>query len=540
MTTITDKKNNGIYYTPSELANFAAKLGIAKVNSSILDPCYGDGALLLAAHKRLRQVGSISPARQIFGYDIAPPGKNLPRNKQNPLFHKGKLRKGTFFSAIKERRNKFDVILMNPPFVRHQLISSVKQKRLRNIVNSSSVLPGTSDLWVYFIIHSLKFIRKGGNLVAILPWSFLYADFAKCVRELLFEKFGTLHVAVLGKRMFERAEERILVVVGGNFGSSSTEVGVHYSFNVPKEEISWTTAQKKTWLGSPWLSLLNSDIQKVLSDLAKNLGFDSLGRFAKTRIGTVTGANNFFILERKAAKRIQLPRKILKPIITHTRDLHKLTIDASDDITHVIVLIPEDFELPQSLKRYIKMGKKKGLHKRYHTEKRLKWYSIPNQKPPDGFLHYMTKEVPFLVLNSNGLLSTNTVHQVEFLDEVDENTKKWIQFSMLTSISQVSAELVGRTYGGGVLKIEPTAAGKIMVYPGNGHSFPEGLRNKLNAYLVKGRRLDAVELADKWIIANLAVSKEDMDFVKECYQNIRGIRLGKNELRPEEGLRRHT
>jgi hypothetical protein len=144
----------------------------------------------------------------------------------------------------------------------------------------------------------------------------------------------------------------------------------------------------------------------------------------------------------------------------------------------------------------------------------------------------MTKEVPFLVLNSNGLLSTNTVHQVEFLDGVDENTKKWIQFSMLTSISQVSVELMGRTYGGGVLKIEPTAAGKIMVYPGNGHRFPEGLQDKLNAYLLKGKKLDAMRVADKWMITNLAAPKEDMDFIRQCYQKIRDIRLGKNRLNP--------
>jgi hypothetical protein len=408
------------------------------------------------------------------------------------------------------------------------LISKANQERLRNVVNSS-IVPGTSDLWVYFIIHSLKFIRQGGNLVAILPWSFLYADFAKCIRKLLLEQFGTLHVVVLGKRMFERAQERILVLIGSSFGSSSTEIGVHYSFNVPKKQISWTTAEKKTWLGSPWLALLNDDIQGVLPDLGKNLGFDSLDHFAKIRIGTVTGANNFFILEREFAKRMGLPRKILKPIITHTKDLRKLNIDSSDGIKHVIMLIPEDFELPQSIRKYIKKGEKEGLDKRYHTEKRVKWYSIPKQEPPDGFLHYMTKEVPFLVLNSNGLLSTNTVHQVTFFEGVDENTRKWIQFSMLTSFSQISVEIVGRTYGGGVLKIEPTAAQKIMVYAGNGHRFPEGVQDKLNAYLLEGKKLNAVELADKWMIANLAVSKEDMEFIKQYYQNIRDIRLGNNK-----------
>lgn len=529
MKTISHKKNNGVYYTPPELANFVAKIGIRNADAKILDPCYGDGALLLAARERLLVLGSTVPAKQLYGYDIIPVSKKARKNRLQGLVYEQNLKERDFFSPISQgAERRFDVILMNPPFVRHHLIPKLRQKYIRSIDDNYLELPMTSDLWVYFLLHSLKFIKENGSLVAILPWSFLYADFAKPVRDLLLEKFRRLRVVVIGQRMFKNAEERILVLQGSGFGSHSSSIGIYYSFNVPKRRICWIPVDVHIWRASPWLSLVNVNIQRILSDVGASLGFDSLSRFAKIRIGTVTGANNFFILEREIAKRMKLPRRILKPIITHTRDLRKLTIDTSDDIKHVIMLIPEDFELPPSLKKHIKRGESEGLNKRYHTQKRVKWYSIPKQKPPDGFLHYMTKEVPFLVLNSNGLLSTNTVHQVEFLDGVDENTKKWIQFSMLTSISQVSVELIGRTYGGGILKIEPTAAGKIMVYAGNGHRFPKGLQEKVNAYLLKGKRLDAMKLADEWMITNLAVPKEDMDFIRQCYQNVRDIRLGVN------------
>ncbi len=528
------EKNNGIFYTPSELASFVANLAISSANSTVLDTCYGEGALLLAAHERLLNLRSTAPNRQLFGYDIALPKEGAQRNQLRRSCLSGfldekNLKKRDFFSPIeRESEERFDVILMNPPFVRHHLIPRERRKTIRSIVGDDARLPMTSDLWAYFVVHSFKFIRKGGYLVSILPWSFLHADFARTVRELLLERFRVLRVVVIGQRMFERAEERILVLIGKGFGFATSDIGIYYSFGVPKKQISWIPVRQKIWRASPWMCLVSSDVHKTLLNVGNSIGFESLSRFAKIQIGTVTGANNFFILKREVAKGMRLPKGILRPIIRHSADLCKLVITASDGIKDAVLLIPEDMKISGPLKEYIKRGERSGVNERYHSRKRVKWYSISIQKPPDGFLHYMTKEVPFLVLNPKDLMCTNTIHQVNFLDGVDENAKKWIQFSMLTSISQLSIELLGRTYGGGVLKIEPTAIKKVLVYPGNGKRFPASLENELNSLLLKGKRREAIELADKWMITNLQVPREDMDFIIKSYRYIRDLRLGKN------------
>ena len=138
----------------------------------------------------------------------------------------------------------------------------------------------------------------------------------------------------------------------------------------------------------------------------------------------------------------------------------------------------------------------------------------------------MTKEVPFIVLNPNGIFSTNTIHELHFLKGVDENTKKWIQFSMFTSISQLSIEFHGRTYGGGILKLEPSAAKKILVYTGNGQPFPKNLYTKLNELLIEGKRREAMSLADNWMATNLKFLKRDLEAIVEYYEKIKSIRLG--------------
>ncbi|MCV5803351.1 SAM-dependent methyltransferase, partial [Escherichia coli] len=57
---------------------------------------------------------------------------------------------------------------------------------------------------------------------------------------------------------------------------------------------------------------------------------------------------------------------------------------------------------------------------------------------------------------------TNSVHRVFFNKGVSFLRKKAISVSLLSSFSQLSAELQGRAYGSGVLKLEPSAAKRIQ------------------------------------------------------------------------------
>lgn len=524
------EKNNGIFYTPPELASFVANLAISSSKSKILDPCYGEGALLLAAQNRLLELNSKNPHKQLYGYDISSPKNEVKKICLQGLLLQKNLKERDFFLENDEDLNlKFDAIVMNPPFVRHHLIPKETQKRIREIIGIDKILPMTSDLWGYFIAHSFKFIREGGSLVAILPWSFLHADFAVKIRKMMIDKFHTLQAVIIGQRMFKKVDERVLILIAKGFSFPTSELDIYYSFCIPKGKISWKEISRENWQNSLWKLLADKNIHNILSELEINHGFKPLGEFAKIRIGTVTGANNFFILDKHVTKRMRIPKRILKPIIRHSSKLRKLAISIADNIHDELLLIPDEMELPSSLEGYIKQGEKDGINNRHHTQNRNKWYSIPKQKPPDGFFHYMAKELPFIIMNPDRILSTNTIHNVDFLNDVDENMTKWIQFSMLTSISQLSIELSGRTYGGGVLKLEPTAASKILVYPGNGECFPIDLESKLNILLSKGKKREAMNLADSWMMENLNLSKDYMTAITTCYITLRDLRLGERD-----------
>jgi adenine-specific DNA-methyltransferase len=525
---LTYERSNGVFHTPKELARFVAELAIKDPRSTILDPCFGEGSLLLAARNRLSEIGSNNPDTQLFGFDIAPSQESLQRSPLRELFQMHKLKQSDFFALTgKEPQCKFGTILMNPPFVRHHFVPKQKLQALQGLMPEDIKLPLTSDLWAYFVLHALRFMQEKGGMAAILPWSLMYADYARPVRELLVGRFQKVKVVLMGQQLFDGAEQRILVLFAEGFGSGATHVGIHYSFGIPAPPFSWTHLKHDMWIKSPWQALVSDNTRHVLADIGRRLGFVPLSKYAKVHIGVVTGANGFFVIQTGTATSMRLPKTVLKPVVARSSDLCKLTISSSDGIDDVLLLIPEDMKLSNSLKTYISIGEKKGMNRKCHTKKRAKWYSIPVQTAPDAFLPYTTQEAPFLVFNPEGLWSTNTVHGVYFSENADEQIRKWIQLSMLTSVSQLSVELGARTYGGGVLKVEPSDANEISVCPGKGLTYPTDLQREVDTLLLQGKRLEAVHQVDCWMVRNLGISKEDMNIIIESYQNLRLLRWGK-------------
>jgi hypothetical protein len=214
-----------------------------------------------------------------------------------------------------------------------------------------------------------------------------------------------------------------------------------------------------------------------------------------------------------------------RPIIKHANNLKSLWVTLEDNIHCFLLAIPSDTILANGLKEYIQAGEIKGIQLGYHTKNRETWYSIDISPSPDGFMPYMSKEIPYITHNLSELLSTNSIHQIFYSSEVSDDMKKWIQFSMLSSISQLSIELYGKTYGGGVLKLEPTSAKRILIFTGKGRPFPKNLDKKVNKFLLNGKRRDANNFVDNWMKDNLDFPKKDMKFIKKSYDAIRELRL---------------
>jgi hypothetical protein len=126
---------------------------------------------------------------------------------------------------------------------------------------------------------------------------------------------------------------------------------------------------------------------------------------------------------------------------------------------------------------------------------------------PDLFLTYMNHDVPRLVSNKARAAHLNSVHGVTLNDAHRALGMDLLPIAMLNSVTMLGAELVGRSYGGGILKIEPKEADRLpMPAPEVLIAAADKLRNlrpQLSKHLRNSQLSDVVKAVDDILLAGL-------------------------------------
>jgi hypothetical protein len=91
------------------------------------------------------------------------------------------------------------------------------------------------------------------------------------------------------------------------------------------------------------------------------------------------------------------------------------------------------------------------------------------------------------------------------------------------AVTLMGIELLGRVYGGGVLKIEPGDSARIPVPP---VLPPEGLADQMDGLLREGREREALELSSGWLVRSLGLSSRRLSAVQRGYRLLRDARMG--------------
>ena len=175
----------------------------------------------------------------------------------------------------------------------------------------------------------------------------------------------------------------------------------------------------------------------------------------------------------------------------------------------------------KSVQAHLARGEAAGFHERYKCRIRDPWWGlpIPAGGPPDLLLTYCSNEYPRLAENAAKVLNTNTIHGVRLLGCGDP---KILAAGFYNSLTLLSAELVGRSYGGGVLKLEPSEAEALLLPP----MLPE-LGDLLPAVdrAVRARDLDtALDLVDPVVLRPLGLRATDIEKLRDGRKRLRGRR----------------
>lgn len=544
------RRKLGIYYTPDELSEVVTEWAIRSAGDTILEPSFGGCGFLMAARHRLEAFGSSTPLDNLYGCDI---DKNAFSHLRL-LF--GDTAETRYFvrADFLETDNsywpvdQFDVVLGNPPFVsHHNMTADQKQTAKGALINNGITLPGTSSLWAYFAIHATLFLKEGGRLALILPDAFLTSHYAKPVRSHIFNHFESIVIARKCFRMFmgSGASERTLTLLADGYSRKkiSSHVSVTPTFTISelravvglKSSVNGQSFSVDAVVREKWRDVSSRAFRRILREKQIFKVEDVLN----VEIGLVTGANKFFIIDEDTAKSWRLPRSNLFPILSRTADAPGLVYSELDHKAaakanrRCWLFRPKKLGLRHgAVRRYLASVPRKLRRTTVWFKKRKFWFSPEGYGAPHGFVTYMNHYGPRIILNDGGVDCTNTLHRINFKGHTGQSQKKLIAISLMTTFSQISAELEGRTYGGGVLKVEPSEFRRVSLI------LPQGLHHRrvdkvfrvVDGYLRKGDPNAARKVADLLILGAILDANELTSSMEELEKVLASLRSERRAL----------
>jgi len=460
------RKARGAFFTPPEICSYIAEWAIRSGDDHVLEPSCGEAAFLLEAANHLRRRGSpdLFLQGQLHGVEIHSASADAARAALSESGYEASIRIGDFFDEAPNRQ--FDAVIGNPPYVRYQQhTGGARTKSLEAALAEGVRLNGLASSWAAFVVHAARFLKPNGRLGLVLPAELLSVNYAAPVRRFLLQRFGRVRLVMFENLVFPGVlEEVVLLLAEGSGGANCFEVyqARDVAGLVAINASSWK--EHRPGDGAKWTpALLDPSIFDLYQRLCSG-GFETLATWGQTYLGAVTGNNDFFSLSREQATKCGLKlselERISPPGSRHLRG-HRFTDAAweamAESGARCLLFYPK--RAPSAAaQQYIAKGQEAKVDEAYKCAVRSPWWRVPLVEVPDLFLTYMNHDRPRLVTNLAGTHILNSLYGVSLHHGRTVLGKELLPIASLNSLTLLGAEMVGRAYGGGLLKLEPREA----------------------------------------------------------------------------------
>ncbi len=190
-----ERNKLGQFSTPIVLANdilkYTSTLISKKEKIRFLDPAIGTGVFFSALSK-IFSSNEIETAR---GFEIDKhygiPSKSLW--SETKLTYE--INDFTLIEAPKDNKDKYNLLICNPPYSRHHHIKEQKQRLKLAAKKSANInLSGLAGLYCYFIALSNSWMKDDAIGVWLLPSEFMDVNYGNVIKEYLLNKVCLLRV----------------------------------------------------------------------------------------------------------------------------------------------------------------------------------------------------------------------------------------------------------------------------------------------------------------------------------------------------------
>ena len=474
------RKTRGAFFTPPAIADFLASWAVhGDPKARVLDPTCGEAVFLLAAARQLRSLGCDAGNldEQVFGVDLHRPSLDESLRLLEAEGLDAHLLAEDIFAVntpdqLAAGLPEMDAVIGNPPFVRYQEHRGDARSRSTAAALRQGVrLSGLASSWASVLVHACAFLKPEGRLAMVLPAELLTVHYAEPVRRFLRNRFAGVTLVLFDQLQFEDALERVVLVLAHGSGGcdSFTLLYVNDADELADSHIGDSFGVQPASEGK-WTDLLLPLRQRQLYRRVVDQGFVPLADFGQPELGTVTGGNDFFAITEATRLEYDIDDEDVTPIcppgsrhlkgpVFGKRQWEGLR-DAGE---RVWLLRPMGDTLSRGLERYVAQGKQLGIDAAYKCQIRNPWWRPPCVPPPDLFFTYMSHRYPRLVNNTAGVGFLNSMHGVRLRSGVQRPVRSALPLLTLNSVSMLGAEIHGRSYGGGILKMEPREAAQLPV-----------------------------------------------------------------------------
>ena len=460
----------GQFATPTALAvdilKYASTLLVEEEKVHFLDPAIGTGAFYSA----LRKVFPKPRVTEALGFEIDPHYEEPASQLWDGA---GLVMKLTDFTR-EEPSPRFNLVICNPPYVRHHHLQNGDKTRLQfRTYNASGVkISGLAGLYCHFLCLSLAWMTDGGIAGWLIPSEFMDVNYGQAIKRYLLDKVTLLHIHRFDPNDVQFADALVSSAVvwfrkalpPKNHAVTFTFGGTLLEPKLAREVLAKALTHESKWTRFPTADIRSKGTTAIISD------------FFQIKRGLATGNNDYFILDAEEIASRSLPMEAFRPILPSPRYMHSNEVAA--DINGLPLLERQlfllDTRLPEdeirkrfpALFAYLQDGKSRGIHERYLCQHRAPWYAQENRPPTHIVCTYLgrgdTKSGrPFrFILNNSKATVANVylaMYPTPILSRAMERDSTLIRrvWEVLNQLTPDQLLDEGRVYGGGLHKLEP-------------------------------------------------------------------------------------
>ncbi|QUR66615.1 class I SAM-dependent methyltransferase [Mycobacterium spongiae] len=457
----SDDKLRGGYYTPAPVARFLASW-VGRAGQKILEPACGDGRIL----RELAALTTQAHGVELVAQEAAKSREFAPVDTDN-----------LFTWLTESDADSWDGVAGNPPYIRFgNWAAEEREPALALMKRVGLRATRLTNAWVPFVVASTILVRVGGRVGLVLPAELLQVTYAAELRAFLLSRFSEITLVTFEHLVFDGILQEVVLfcgVVGGPGqgparvrtvalrdadGLSCLDLDIEHGHPEPA-----VVVEREKWTK---YFLTPAQIQ-LLRWLERSDNLIRLGRIADVDVGIVTGRNSFFTFTDARAQELELTAHCV-PLVSRSCQLSGLVYDmdcrASDiAANHRTWLLDAPVDpLDDALVAHLRAGESAGVHTGYKCSLRKPWWTTPSLWMPDLFMLRQIHRAPRLTVNAAAATSTDTVHRVRLTADIDPGALAAVFHNSATF---AFAEIMGRSYGGGILELEPSEADHLPIPP---------------------------------------------------------------------------